>query len=158
VKGWKLDTGINSPKTFALPDLTLQPRQIVTFFGPETGLSLSDGGGTVRLLRTDGRILDAYTYPAVEIPERTYCRLPDGSAAWGFACRPTPGQPNISVSASVTGSGSAPGGGSTCPQVNIAPQALVWAECGSFGGGITNPLGEGIFWLPSHWKWGMFLE
>jgi hypothetical protein len=156
VKGWKLDTGVNSPKTFTLPDLTLQPRQIATFFGSQTGLSLSDGGGTVRLLY--GRVVDAFTYPVVELPERTWCRLPDGSAVWGFACRPTPGQPNISVNASLSVSGTVTGGGSNCPQGNIAPQALVLAECGSFGTGITNILGEGIFWLPSRWKWGVFLE
>ncbi len=156
VKGWKLDTGVNSVKTFTLPDLTLQPRQIATFFDSQTGLSLSDGGGTVRLL--NGRIVDAYTYPVVELPERTWCRLPDGSAFWGFVCRPTPGQPNISVSAALPVSGSVAGGGSNCPQGNIAPQALVLAECGSFGTGITNNLGEGTFWLPSRWKWGVFLE
>jgi hypothetical protein len=156
--GWKLDTGVNSPTTFTLPDLILQPREIATFFGSQTGLSLSDGGSTVRLLRSDGRIVDAYTYPLVELTERTWCRLPDGSAIWKFACRPTPGQPNISVNILLPGSGSIAGGGSNCPQGNIAPQALVMAECGSFGAGITNYLGEGSIWLPNRWKWDVFLE
>lgn len=158
VKGWKLDTGLNSLKTFTLPDLTLQPRQIATFFGSRTGISLSDGGGTVRLLRSDGRVMDAYTYPVVELPERTWCRLPDGSAIWGFTCRPTPGQPNVSVNDLFSRSGSAAGGGFNCPQINIAPQALVLAECGSFGAGITNSLGERVLWLESRSKWGVFLE
>jgi hypothetical protein len=156
VQGWSLDTGVNSLKTFTLPDLILQPRQIATFFGSQTGLSLSDGGGTVRLVGSDGRIVDAYTYPAVELPERTWCRLPDGTAAWGFACRPTPGQPNISVNVLLPGSAS--GGGSNCPQGNVAPQALVMAECGSFGAGIANDQGEEVFWLQSRWKWDVFLE
>jgi hypothetical protein len=156
--GWKIDMGADSPTTFTLPDMTLQPRQIATFFGTQTGLSLSDGGGTVRLLKSDGRIVDAYTYPIVEIPERTWCRLPDGSPYWGFTCRPTPNQPNMSVSASSTGTGTTVGGASNCPQGNIAPEALVLAECGSFGAGITNTLTEGAFWLQSRWKWGVFLE
>ena len=158
VKGWKLDTGINSLKTYTLPDLILQPRQIAAFFGSQTGLSLSDGGGTVRLVRTDGRIVDAFTYPVVELPERDWCRLPDGSATWGFACRPTPGQPNTSVNVLLPGSGTSPGGGSACPQGNIAPQAVVLAECNGVGAGITNAMGEGMFWLQSRWKWGVFLE
>jgi Lamin Tail Domain len=158
VRGWILDTGSNSLKTYTLPDLTLQPRQIAVFFGSQTGLSLSDGGGTVRLVRSDGRVIDARTYPVVELPDRTWCRLPDGSASWGFACRPTPGQPNISVAVSLPGSGSPSSGGSTCPQANIAPEAVVLAECGSFGAGITNNLGEGAFWLQSRWKWGVFVE
>ena len=159
VKGWKLDTGINSLITYTLPDLTLQPRQIATFYGNQTGLSLSDGGGTVRLL--NGRVVDAYSYPVVEIPDRTWCRLPDGSATWGFACRPTPGLPNVSVSVTLPGSGSTTdvgSGGSNCPQINIAPPALVLAECGNFGAGIVNAQGERIFWLLSPWKWGVFLE
>jgi hypothetical protein len=158
MEGWKLDTGVNSPNTFTLPAMILKSRQIATFFGLQTGLILSDGGGTVRLVRTDGRVADAYTYPVVEIPERTWCRLPDGSAFWGFACRPTPGQPNISVIVSLTGTGSVVGGSSPCPQVNIAPQALVMAECGNFGAGISNNLGEGTLWLQSRLKWDVFLE
>ena len=66
LKGWRLDTGLNSPTTYTLPDTLLKPRGIAVFFGSQTGISLSDGGGTVRLLRTDGRIFDAFTYPAVE--------------------------------------------------------------------------------------------
>jgi hypothetical protein len=158
VKGWKLDTGLNGSNSYTLPDLTLQPRQIATFFGTQTGLLLSDGGGTVRLLNSSGRVVDAFTYPVVEIPERTWCRLPDGSAFWGFACRPTPGQPNISVNVLLPGSGSPTAVGSNCPQINIAPQALVFAECGGFGDGITNTLEEGTLWLPEHWKWAVFLE
>ena len=110
------------------------------------------------MLNTSGRVVDAFTYPAVEIPDRTWCRLPDGSAAWGFACRPTPGQPNISIITTLPAPSSAAGAGSTCPQANIAPQALVWAECGNFGAGITNALGEGTFWLQGRWKWDVFLE
>jgi hypothetical protein len=158
VKGWKMDTGIDSPNTFTLPDLVLQPRQITALFGSQTGLSLSDGGGTVRLQNANGRIVDAFTYPVVEIPDRTWCRLPDGSARWGFACRPTPGQPNASVNASLPGAGSIPGIGYNCPQGNVAPQAVVLAECSSFGAGIMNNMGEGIFWLQGPWKWGVFLE
>jgi hypothetical protein len=158
VKGWKLDTGVNSLKSYTLPDLTLQPRQITVFYGSETGMSLSDGGGTVRLIRTDGRIIDAFTYPVVELPERTWCRLPDGSAQWGFNCRSTPGQPNISVNASSAGTVATPGAGSNCPQGNVAPGPLVLAECGNFGAGIINNLAEGEFWLQSRLKWGVFLE
>jgi hypothetical protein len=158
MKGWKLDTGVNSLTTFTLPDLTLQPRQITTFFGSQTGLSLSDGGGTVRLLKPDGRIVDAFTYPLVELPERTWCRLPDGSDRWGFACRPTPGKPNVSVAIPSLGSGSLAGGSSNCPQGNTAPQALVLAECGGFGAGITGYSKGGVFWLQDNRKWPVFLE
>jgi hypothetical protein len=158
LKGWKLDTGLNSPTTFTIPDMLVKPRGIVAFFGSQTGISLSDGGGTIRLLRSDGRIFDAYTYPAVEVPERTWCRLPDGSALWGFNCRPSPGRPNIAITAPNTEPGSAASENSGCPQINTAPQPVVIAECGGFGAGITGNQLEQIFWLQSHWKWDVFVQ
>ena len=154
VQGWELDTGVNSKKTFTIPDMTLQPRQIATFFGTQTGISLSDGGGTVRLLRSDGRIMDAYTYPVVEVADRTYCRLPNGTGVWGFACHPSPGRPNTSIYNATP----VPGGGSICSLVDLIPQSLIVAECGGFGSGIANSPGEQLFWLEDRWKWAVFVE
>jgi hypothetical protein len=152
LRGWRLDTGIESVTTFSLPDTTLQPREIAAFFGSTTGLSLSDGGGTVRLLRSDGHIIDAYTYPAVEIADQTWCRLPDGTGTWGFTCRPSPGRPNTNSS---TGASSAV---SICSQGSAAPEWLIFAECGNFGSGISSDLVERVFWLKNRWKWDVFLE
>jgi hypothetical protein len=151
VKGWRLDTGIDTATVFTLPDLNLQPRQIAAFFGSQTKLSLSDGGGTVRLLRTDGRIIDAYTYPAVEIADQTWCRVPDGTGEWGFNCRPSPGRPNTTDT-------TVAGAGSICSQGSNAPLWVIFTECGNFGAGISNSLEEGLFWLKSRWKWDVFLE
>jgi hypothetical protein len=138
VSGWRLDTGLNSPRIFTLPNLTLQPRQIVAFFGSQTGLSLSDGGATVRLLRSDGRIMDAYTYPVVEIPDRAWCRLPDGSDIWRFTCRPSPGQPNVSYTSTTPATSPAAGEG--------------------IGPGTLNGLEGGLLWVQRRWKWPVFLE
>jgi hypothetical protein len=151
-----LDTGIASKKTFTLPDMTLQARQIAAFYGSQTGLSLSDGGSTLRLLRADGRIADAYTYPAVEVADQTWCRLPDGADTWQYVCHPSPGRPNTAMAPG----GSSPGvnSGSICSQGNEAPQWLIFAECGNFGSGIVSSLEEGMFWLKSRWKWEVFLE
>jgi hypothetical protein len=155
VKNWRLDTGISS-KTFTLPDITLQPRQMAFFFGSQTRISLSDGGSTIRLLKPNGYIEDAYTYPAVEAADRTWCRLPDGTGVWGFACQPSPGRPNIILNTSTPGA--IPGDSSTCLQENTIPHSTILAECDSFGSGIANNPGEKLFWLPSHWKWDVFVE
>ena len=156
VKNWKLDTGTGSSKTFSLPDITLQPRQIAAFFGSQTGLSLSDGGATVRLLKPDGYIEDAYTYPVVELADWTWCRLPDGTGVWGFTCRPSPDRPNIFLNTPTPGT--IPGGSSICLQGNTIPQSMIMAECGNFGAGIANNPGEQLFWLPTRWKWAIFVE
>jgi len=156
VYGWKLDTGANSSKTFSLPNITLQPRQIAFFFHSQTGISLSDGGGTVRLLKSGGYVADAFTYPVVELADQAWCRMPDGGALWGFVCRPSPGRPNILANAVTPGASA--GASSICQQNTTIPPAMLLGECGSFGSGIANDPGESLFWLQSRWKWDVFLE
>jgi len=156
VKNWKLDTGTGSSKTFSLPDITLQPRQIAAFFGSQTGLSLSDGGATVRLLKPDGYIEDAFTYPVVELADWTWCRLPDGTGVWGFACRPSPDRPNIFLNTPTPDSLS--GNSSICLLEKTIPQSQIPVECGHFDSGIANNPGEKLFWLQSRWKWDVFVE
>jgi len=155
-KNWKLDTGANSSISYTLPDMTLQPRQIAYFFGTLTGLSLSDGGGTVRLLKPSGAIADAFTYPAVERADRTWCRQPDGTGTWGVDCLSSPGRPNIFLNTSKPGTQG--GISSVCLFENIFPQSISLAECGKPDSGITNNPGEKLFWLQSHSKWEDFIE
>ena len=157
VKNWSLDTGVDSSTTYTLPDMTLKPRQIAKFFRTLTGVALSDGGGTVRLLKP-GRynIADAYTYPAVERADRAWCRQPDGTGEWGFVCLPSPGRPNIFINASQPG---APAGNpSVCLLENTVPKSITLAECGSPDFGLATNPGEMLFWLQSHWKWDVFVE
>lgn len=156
VANWKLDNGIGSPKIFTLPAITLQPRQIAFFFSSQTGLSLSLGGGTVRLLKSSGLIADAYTYPAVERADRTFCRQPDGTGKWGYICLPSPGLPNIFLDIGTPGVPA--GNSSVCSLDNTAPLSIVLAECGSFDAGIAANPGEKLFWLQSRWKWDTFVE
>jgi len=88
--------GQTSNISYSLPDMTLQPRQIAYFFGTLTGINLSDGGGSVRLLKPSGAIADAFTYPRWSGPDRTWFSSTDGTGTWGFNCLPSPGRPNIS--------------------------------------------------------------
>jgi hypothetical protein len=156
VANWKLDTGIGSLKTFTLPAITLQPRQIAFFFSSQTGLSFSNGGDTVRLLKSSGAIADAFTYPAVDRADRTWCRQPDGTGKWGYVCLPSPGRPNIFLDIGTPG---VPvGNTSVCFLDNTAAQSTILAECGSFDAGIAANPGEKLFWLQSHWKWDTFVE
>ncbi len=159
VNHWKLDTGAGST-SFVLPDLVLEPRQIATFYRSETGVALSDGGATVRLLKYDGNVADAYTYPTVEAVDQTWCRMPDGTGVWGFACRPSPGRPNAFVIARtpVPGLGPSAAGPSICSSVNDVPQAMLLPECGSYGGGISGRVEEKRTWIQSGLKWGVFVE
>jgi hypothetical protein len=157
IQNWKLDNGGNG--SYKLPDLDLLPRQIVAFFHSETGISLRDGGGTVRLLKPDGYTADIYNYPVVEATDRTWCRLPDGGG-WAFACRPSPGRPNMPFGSATPTPGSGPviGEETDCSLADMVPQSVMLAECGEFGSGIWNALRENQLWLQDRWKWNVFVE
>jgi hypothetical protein len=162
LSGWKLDDGPGGSSPYTLPDTTLEPHQIAYFFGSETGVSLSDGGDTVRLIRPDGAIADAYTYPVVGATDRTWCRLPDGTYKWGFVCSPTPGRPNeaIESGAATTVPGSKPPAEmiASCSLADTVPLAVALAECNVYGPGIWKRVMETQFWLPGRLKWDVFLE
>lgn len=158
IQNWELDNGSNTAY-YTLPNMNLLPRQIVLFFHSETGIPLSDGGGTVRLLKPNRQTADIYNYPPVEAMDVSWCRLPDGGS-WGFACRPSPGQPNIPLN-SLTPSPASSGATSVETDCNLAdtvPESIASAECGGFGSGIWNDATEGSLWLPERGKWDVFVE
>jgi hypothetical protein len=163
LKNWKLDDGDGGSSPYNLPDMILLPRQIAFFYQTETGISLSDGGDTVRLFRPDGRKADIYNYPLVTATDRTWCRLPDGTGVWAFACRPSPGKPNTPYESGTPGPGSTPEAGAGVDTVPVcltdsAPQSVRSAECNSPGREMWGEAGSGEIWLESHWKYDVFVE
>jgi hypothetical protein len=181
LKNWKLDDGDGGSNPYTLPNVTLLPRQIAIFYQTETGISLSDGGDTVRLFRPEGLTADIYTYPVVTAADRTWCRLPDGTGAWAFACRPSPGKPNTPIESGTPGAGFTPqaqntpiesgtpgpgptpeagAGEDTEPNclIDSAPQPVLSAECNSPGTEMWGEAGSGEIWLGSRWKWNVFVE
>ena len=163
LRNWKLDNGDGSSSPYTLPDMTLLPRQMAVFYHTASGIPLSDGGDTVRLLKPDGRTADIFTYPVVTSMDRTWCRLPDGSGTWAFACRPTPGKPNVPVAATTPGAVSTPAAGTDeeagagC-RVASAPPVIRAAECSSPGTGMWGEQEGGQTWLERRWKWDVFVE
>jgi hypothetical protein len=160
LQGWKLDDVADSGSSpYTLPSLILPPYGIALYYASETGISLSDGGDTVRLLKPDGRTADLHNYAVVAASDRTWCRLPDGNGAWAFVCRPTPGRPN-----SLTESGRGdpnedrPAVRTNCLLPDTIPQAFWLAECGSSGGGIWQRMVDQELWLEKRWKWDVFVE
>ncbi len=157
LRNWKLDDDVGGSSPFSLPDVTIQPRQIMRFFGSQTGILLNDGGDSVRLLRPGGQTADIFNYTVVTVFDRAWCRLPDGNGLWTFSCRPTPGRPN--VPAADLGTPSASPAVPACPLSDLAlPPAILLVECS--GPAVWNPAFqmEGGLWLQGGDKWGTFLH
>ena len=61
--------------------------------GLHAGFKLDDQGEAIGLFDADGTLIDSVTY-GPQLPDRSYGRFPDGTAAWQTFSLPTPGQPN----------------------------------------------------------------
>lgn len=144
LSGYRLDdyeldaSGKVIANAFTLPSQTLQPGEKAVFYGSQTGIRLDDSGDTVRLLRSNGDVVDARTYPIVKALDWSICRYRDGFVSWVMGCFPTPGLPNqLTGSLPVSTSNGQPL--HVCVLADSVPMEFVLAECGESGLGIWNP-------------------
>lgn len=159
IQNWRLDNGDNT-HAFLLPNISMLPRQILVFFRYETNIPLSDGGGTVRLVKADGHTADLFNYPPVEAEDRTWCRLFSGTGFLTFGCVPTPGRPNIAATPTPAASEPTPAVIEN-PQCNLAdtvPAPFSSAECNNVGGDIGQLAPLVPLPLPGPRKWPAFIE
>ncbi|KXK14178.1 MAG: endonuclease/exonuclease/phosphatase [Chloroflexi bacterium OLB14] len=138
LNGWKLDKGVGST-SFSLPNITLKPNERIVFYSLETNLLLSDGGETIRLINSKGKIYDAYTYTLAKVEDQSFCRLPDGNVynGWFDDCTPTPSLSNTrtgTIPQSPTDNES-----SACNLPDTIPNDFFFAECEGYGKNIWNP-------------------
>ncbi len=164
LQGWKLDDEHNSGSDpYTLPSVTLEPGQRIAIFGAVSHISLGDGGDTVRLLKSNGQVADAFTYPLVEKADQAWCRLPDGKGFWDTECFPTPDDANAL-------SGALPAAvrfndASACLLPDTIPVEILRVECGPLGLGIWNAgfwdglAGETpVVWLAERSKWATWFR
>jgi hypothetical protein len=159
IRNWKLDNGAGT-KSFVLPDMSMLPRQILVFFRFETGIPLSDGGGTVRLTKSDGRTADLFNYPPVEAMDKTWCRIFSGTGFLTFACDPTPGRPNVvaNPTPAATPTLSETPAVNPCILPDTAPSGIVSVECDGAGGGIGQLPTSNPFLLMTGGKWPLVIQ
>ncbi|HEY3311154.1 MAG TPA: lamin tail domain-containing protein [Anaerolineales bacterium] len=89
LNGWSLDDQPGDSSAYSIKNISIAPKARLVFFGAETGILLGNGGDSVRLIKPNGQIADAFTYGVIQVPDQTWCRLPDGSNTWVFGCTPT---------------------------------------------------------------------
>ncbi|MCK6581623.1 MAG: lamin tail domain-containing protein, partial [Anaerolineales bacterium] len=164
LSGWKLDT-VNGKKSFSLPAVTLKPGERIVFYSKETNLLLSDGGETVRLINSNGKIYDAFTYNVARAEDASFCRLPDGNPgdSWFEDCTPTPNLANTregQAPESIDGAGSP-----VCNLPDTIPLDFFIPECRGYGADIWNPYyWDFANWIDKLWiqqngeKWRTFIE
>jgi len=143
LSGWKLDNVSGGSHLYSLPAVMLKSGERALYYGSVTKIPLFDSGGTVRLINSRGVVVDARGYGAVQYPDQTHCRLPDGDGYWTVPCFPTPGLENAR-----TGSVPAlpPGNTASQPPPCLLPDTVppVFREpvCHPYGADIWN----GSFW------------
>lgn len=164
LSGWKLDT-VNGKKTFSLPDVTLKPGDRVVFYSKQTNLLLSDGGETVRLSNSSGKIYDAFTYTVARVEDASFCRLPDGNPgdSWFEDCIPTPNLVNTREGQSPTSPNNS--ASPVCNLPDTIPLDFFIPECNGYGADIWNPYYWDLpNWIDKLWiqqvneKWRTFIE
>jgi len=95
LRGWRLDDmSDGGSEPYVIPDdRPLPPGGHALLFKNETGLTLNNGGDSVRLLAPDESIVDGTEF-ARSSPDASWARSPDGGAEWSDALPPSPGAPN----------------------------------------------------------------
>ena len=148
LSGWYLQ---NLETSYRLPDVNLGAGERLALYRYTTYIALSDGGGTVRLLKTSGQIADVVTYTVVKTADRSWCRLPE-NGFWNTACFPTPDEENAGV-------GDFPALAeqqvrASCFVPDTAPDEVLLIECGLLGMQIY----DAEFWdadnRPRYWVTG----
>jgi len=91
--GWLLDDGVDDTVPYLIPEGTvLEPGAFVVFYRQETGIVLEDSGGEIRLLGSDGAVMDSVVFGAL-VADGSYSR--DEAGDWHTDWPPSPGEPNL---------------------------------------------------------------
>jgi hypothetical protein len=125
LQGWRLDDQNGDSSPYTLGSVDLAPGARLVFFASQTGLLLSNRSDSVRVLKANGSISDAYTYTTVPVPDQSWCRLPDGKPTWVFGCQPTLAQTNQLAETVYRAEVDLP---AVCESPNL-PTSIYLAEC-----------------------------
>lgn len=142
---WQLDDiAGEGADPYSLPSVTLQAGERIAIYGYTSRIPLSDGGATVRLLKSNGQVADVVTYTVIKEADRSWCRLPE-NGFWNPNCFPTPNEENTDEGAVDKQSLAALPYLCTVPDTVSEEIRLI--ECGPLG----MQLYDDLFWEPNGW-------
>jgi len=133
---WKLDDEYNrGSDPYRIPSITLQSGGRIAIFGYTSQISLSDGGDTVRLLKSNNQIADVVTYTVIKVADQSWCRFPE-NGFWNPNCFPTPDEEN-KLRGSYEGEPQDPVR-FACLAPDTVPESISLIECGLLGMSIRD--------------------
>lgn len=94
LQGYQLRTGSSFANSFVIPPQLIQPFGYVVFRSEQTGLSLTNSGGSVRLLDPSGAIIDQTDSYGSAPDGQSWAKFSDG---WRWTLEPTAGKPNVAL-------------------------------------------------------------
>jgi hypothetical protein len=93
VSSWLIDDGSDRDAMYTLPiETVLGPGEYLVLYRQKTGIALNDGGGAIKLLASEGGVVDAVAFGEVGA-DASYSR--DGGDAWYVSPLPSPGSANV---------------------------------------------------------------
>lgn len=126
------------------PNTIVDPGAFVVFFRGVTGVILNNDGDWVRLLRTDGTLVEAFEY-ASSRDDQAYSKVFDGGSEWTRLYAPSPGRSNTPSGTPTPSPTATPGLSRTptpTPTVTNTPQPL----------STTVSLNEAMPWPDHDWN------
>jgi hypothetical protein len=93
VGNWLIDSGSDRDVMYSLPvETVLGPGEYLVLYRQKTGIALNDGGGSIKLLASDGVVVDAVAFGEVDAGA-SYSR--DDGGTWYVSLLPSPGSANV---------------------------------------------------------------
>ncbi len=95
LSGWQVDDADGGSPPYTLPaGSTVAAQGFLTLWRRESGVALNNSGGdSVRLLRSDGAVVESHAYTAAPA-DGAYSKTVDGGGDWTTAYPPSPGASN----------------------------------------------------------------
>jgi hypothetical protein len=93
ISGWLIDDGSGRDVMYALPiETVLGPGEYLVLYRQKTGIALNDGGGAIKLLASEGVVVDAVAFGELSA-DASHNR--DEDDTWYVSLLPSPGSANV---------------------------------------------------------------
>ncbi|MBT3321860.1 MAG: lamin tail domain-containing protein [Anaerolineae bacterium] len=133
LSSWNLEI-LSTSAFYKLPNISISSGERVVIFGEISLLPLSDGGDTVRLVKSNNEIADVVSYTSVKAADYSWCRYPE-HGFWNTNCFPTPKEENALQGELLEETSPAD---IACSVPDTVPEVITFIECGYLSTNIID--------------------